>query len=220
MQHKQGEERNQIFMFSLDSAIAPDTFVRVVDAFVDAIDLKSFGFEHVECHDEGCPPYPPAALMKLWLYGYRYGIRTTRKLEREAQTNIEAMWLLSGLHPRYKTIANFRKNHPRAFREVFRRFVCLLKEWNLIDGQTVAIDSFKFRGSNSLKNNFNEAKLKRHIEYIDNQIKEYETLIENSDKEDDRKEAEARAIIEEPCAYYTAKKYSRGKKHTKQAYQC
>jgi len=192
MQHKQGEERNQIFMFSLDSAIAPDTFVRVVDAFVDAIDLKSFGFEHVECHDEGCPPYPPAALMKLWLYGYRYGIRTTRKLEREAQTNIEAMWLLSGLHPRYKTIANFRKNHPRAFREVFRRFVCLLKEWNLIDGQTVAIDSFKIRGSNSLKNNFNEAKLKRHIEYIDNQIKEYETLIENSDKEDDRKEVEAK----------------------------
>jgi len=192
MQHKQGEERNQVFMFSLESAIAPDSFVRVVDAFVDAIDLKSFGFAHTECHDEGCPPYPPAALMKLYLYGYRQGIRTTRKLEREAQTNIETMWLLSGLHPKYKTIANFRKNHPKAFREVFRRFVCLLKEWNLIDGQTVAIDSFKIRGSNSLKNNFNEAKLKRHIEYIDNQIKEYETLLENSDKEDDRKKAETK----------------------------
>jgi len=192
MQHKQGEERNQMFMFSLESAIAPDAFVRVVDAFVDAIDLKSFGFEHVDCHDEGCPPYPPAALMKLWVYGYRHGIRTTRKLEREAQTNIEAMWLLSGLHPKYKTIANFRKNHPKAFREVFRRFVCLLKEWNLIDGQTVAIDSFKIRGSNSLKNNFNEAKLKRHIEYIDNQIKEYEELLDNNDREDDRKETEAK----------------------------
>jgi len=192
MQHKQGEERGQMFMFSLESGIAPDAFVRVVDAFVDAVDLKSFGFEHVECHNEGCPPYPPSALMKLYLYGYRYGIRTTRKLEREAQTNIEAMWLLSGLHPRYKTIANFRKNHPKAFREVFRRFVCLLKEWNLIDGQTIAIDSFKIRGSNSLKNNFNEGKLKRHIEYIDNQIKEYETLLENSDKEEDRKEAEAK----------------------------
>jgi len=192
MQHKQGEERNQMFMFSLESAIAPDAFVRVVDAFVDAIDLKSFGFEHTECHDEGCPPYPPAALMKLWVYGYRHGIRTTRKLEREAQTNIEAMWLLSGLHPKYKTIANFRKNHPKAFREVFRRFVCLLKEWNLIDGQTVAIDSFKIRGSNSLKNNFNEAKLKRHIEYIDNQIKEYEELLDNNDREDDRKQTEAK----------------------------
>lgn len=69
MQHKQGEERNQMFMFSLESAIATDSFVRVVDAFVDAIDMKSFGFDHVDCNDEGCPPYPPAVLMKLYLYG-------------------------------------------------------------------------------------------------------------------------------------------------------
>jgi transposase len=71
-------------------------FVRVVDAFVDAIDLKSFGFSHVECSEEGRPPYHPSALLKLYLYGYRYGIRTSRKLEREAQTNMEAMWLLTG----------------------------------------------------------------------------------------------------------------------------
>jgi len=192
MQHKQGEERNQMFMFSLESAIAADSFVRVVDIFVDAIDLKSFGFSHVECHEEGCPPYPPSALMKLYLYGYRHGINTSRKLEREAQTNIEAMWLLSGLRPKYKTIANFRKNHPKAFREVFRRFVCLLKEWKLIDGETVAIDSFKIRASNSLKNNFNASKLKHHIEYIDNQIKDYETLLDTCDKEEDRKEAETK----------------------------
>ena len=89
------------------------------------------------------------------MYGYRYGIRTSRKLEREAQTNMEAMWLLEGLHPKYETIANFRKDHSKAFREVFRRFVCLLKEWKPIDGETVAIDSFKIRGSNSLKNNLN-----------------------------------------------------------------
>jgi transposase len=181
-----------MFMFSLESAIAVDSFVRVVDVFVDSIDLKSFGFAHVECHDEGCPPYPPSALMKLYLYGYRHGIDTSRKLEREAQTNIEAMWLLSGLRPKYKTIANFRKNHPKAFREVFRRFVCLLKEWKLIDGQTVAIDSFKIRASNSLKNNFNASKLKHHIEYIDNQIKDYETLLDTCDKEDDRKEVETK----------------------------
>lgn len=192
MQHKQGEERNQMFMFSLDSAIAADSFVRVVDAFVDAIDLKSFGFAHVECHDEGCPPYPPSALMKLYLYGYRYGISTTRKLEREAKSNIEAMWLLSGLRPKYKTIADFRKNHPKAFREVFRRFVFLLKEWKLIDGETIAIDSFKIRASNSLKNNFNEKKLKQHIEYIDKQIKDYETLLDTCDKEEDRKETETK----------------------------
>lgn len=190
MQHIQGEDRNQMFMFSLESAIAQDSFVRVVDAFVDAIDLKSFGFAHVECEEEGRPPYPPSALLKLYLYGYHYGLRTTRKLEREAQTNFEAMWLLSGLRPKYKTIADFRKNHPKAFREVFRRFVCLLKEWKMIEGETVAIDSFKIRGSNSLKNNFNESKLKRHLDYIENQIKEYEAALDANDKEEDKKEVE------------------------------
>jgi len=123
-------------MFCLESAIASDSFVRVVDAFVDAIDLKSFGFAHVECQEEGRPPYHPSILLKLYLYGYRYGIRTSRKLEREARTNMEAMWLLSGLRPKYKTIADFRKNHSKAFREVFRRFVCLLKDWELIEGET------------------------------------------------------------------------------------
>ena len=154
MQHKQGENRDQMFMFSLESAIAADSFGRVVGA----IDLKSFGFAHIECQEEGRPPYHPAILLKLYLCGYHYGIRTTRKPEREAQTNLECMWLLKGLRPKYKTIADFRKNHTRAFREVFRRFVCLLKEWDLIEGETVAIDSFNIRGNNSLKNNFNEFK--------------------------------------------------------------
>jgi len=187
MQHKTGEDRNQMFMFSLESVIASDSFVRVVDAFVEAIDLKSFGFAHVECQEEGRPPYHPSVLMKLYLYGYRYGIRTSRKLERETQTNIEAMWLLSGLRPKYKTIADFRKHHSKAFREVFRRFVCLLKEWDLIEGETVAIDSFKIRGSNSLKNNFNDKKLKRHLAYIDAQISEYESMLDSCGQEEDKR---------------------------------
>lgn len=192
MDHKQGTDRNQIMMLSLESSIAPDSFVRVVDAFVDAIDLKSFGFAHVDCPDEGRPPYHPAILMKLYLYGYRYGIRTSRKLEREAQTNLEAIWLLSGLHPKYKTIADFRKKHSNAFREVFRRFVYLLKQWDLVEGETVAIDSFKIRASNSLKNNFNEKKLKHHLEYIDKQISEYEALLDAFDQEQDRMELNAK----------------------------
>ena len=177
-------------MFSLESTIAQNSFVRVVDAFVDSTDLKSFGFAHVECEEEGRPPYHPAILLKLYLYGYHHGIRTTRKLEREAQTNLEAIWLLTGLRPRYKTIADFRKNHSKAFREVFRRFVCLLKDWDLIDGKTVAVDSFKIRGSNSLKNNFNDKKLKRNIEYIDNQIQQYQDQLDRNDQEEDKKELE------------------------------
>jgi len=166
--------------------------VRLLDAFVDAIDLKSFGFAHVKCEEEGRPPYHPSVLLKLYLYGYHYGIRTTRKLSRKAHTNIEAMWLLSGLRPKYKTISDFRKNHSRAFREVFRRFVCLLKEWKLIGGETVAIDSFKIRGSNSLKNNFNQAKLNRHLDYIDNQIAAYEALLDSNDSLEDKQELEAK----------------------------
>lgn len=179
-------------MFCLENSIAPDSFVRVVDAFVDVIDLKSFGFAHVEYQEEGRPPYHPSVLMKLYLYGYRYGIRTSRKLEREARTNLEAIWLLSGNSPKYKTIADFRKNHSKAFREVFRRFVCLLKEWDLIEGQTIAIDSFKIRGSNSLKNNFNEKKLLNHIAYIDAQIQEYEAILDASDKKEDKQELESK----------------------------
>lgn len=175
-------------MFSLESSIAADSFVRVLDAFVEAIDLKSFGFAHVDCSVEGRPPYHPAVLLKLYIYGYRYGIRSARKLEREAQTNLEAMWLLSGLRPRYKTIADFRKNHGKAFREVFRRFVLLLKEWNLVEGETVAIDSFKIRGSNSIKNNFNDKKLQRHLEYIDARIAEYEQQLSQSEAEEEERE--------------------------------
>ena len=125
-----------MFMFSLESAVPSDAFVRVVDAFVDAIDLKSFG------------PYHPSVLLKLYLYGYRHGIRTTRKLEREAKLNIEVMWLLSGQRPKYHTIADFRDQNKKAFREIFRRFVSLLKEWGLVEGETIAIDSFKVRAQN------------------------------------------------------------------------
>ena len=175
MQHIQGEERNQMMMFSLESAISPESFVRVIDAFVDAIDLKSFGFRHVECKEEGRPPYHPAILLKLYLYGYQNGIRTTRRLEREARLNIEVMWLLSGQRPHYHTIGDFRKDYKKPFREIFRRFVYLLKTWHLIEGETIAIDSFKIRAQNSLKNNYNDKKIARHLEYIDEKISAYQS---------------------------------------------
>ncbi len=130
--------------------------------------------------------------MKLYLYGYRHGIRSSRKLEREAQTNIEAIWLLKGLCPHYKTIANFRKDNHKAFRAVFRSFVLLLKDLELIEGHTVAIDSFKIRASNSLKNNFNHKKLDRHLEYIDKQIDQYEKDLETEDQVDERQALEAK----------------------------
>ena len=184
MHHNQGENRNQLFMFSYEQVVVPDAFVRVIDAFVDMLDLKSYGFSHVDTYEEGRPPYHPGILLKLYLYGYHYGIRTSRKLEREAQLNMEVNWLLHGQHPKNRTISEFRKIHPKAFKEVFRRFVYLLKQWDFIEGETIAIDSFKIRACNSLKNNFNERKLNQHIEYIDNKIAEYEDALNEAEDEE------------------------------------
>ena len=197
MQHIQGEDRNQMFMLSLESVIPPDAFVRVIDSFVDAIDLKSFGFKHVECKEEGRPPYPPSAILKLYIYGYQNGIRKSRKLEREARLNIEVMWLLSGLRPRYHTISDFRSQNKKAIREIFRRFIYLLKQWELVEGETIAIDSFKVRAQNSLKNNFNEKKIDRHMGYIDEKISEYEQELDRNDKEEDLRDIKKKIELQE-----------------------
>lgn len=188
MPHVTGEERNQLFMISMEEMVPKDSFVRAIDAFVDAIDLKSFGFAHAHCKEEGRPSFHPSVLMKLYLYGYHYGIRTSRKLEREARFNMEAMWLTSGQFPKYKTIADFRKNHSKAFRQVFRSFIKLLKDWDLIDGKTIAVDSFKIRAQNSLKNNFNQARIDRHLVYIDNKISEYEQQLDQCDNQEEQQE--------------------------------
>ena len=197
MQHIQGEDRNQMFMLSLESVIPPDAFVRVIDSFVDAIDLKSFGFKHVECKEEGRPPYPPSAILKLYIYGYQNGIRKSRKLEREARLNIEVIWLLSGLRPRYHTISDFRSQNKKAIREIFRRFIYLLKQWELVEGETIAIDSFKVRAQNSLKNNFNEKKIDRHMGYIDEKISEYEQELDRNDKEEDLRDIKKKIELQE-----------------------
>lgn len=179
MQHIQGDNRNQIQMISLEQMVEPESLVRIIDAFIDMLDLEQFGFSYFKLNKEGRPPFHPATLMKLYLYGYQNSIRSCRKLENACKANIEVMWLLHQQKPHYKTIANFRKYNAKAFKGVFRYFVAMLKDWQLIDGKTIAIDSFKTRAQNSLKNNFNARKVKRHIDYIDNKIAEYEQALDN-----------------------------------------
>jgi len=178
MDHIHGHDRNQIKMISLDQMVGKQSMVRVIDAFVDMLDLEQFGFSYFTLNKEGRPPFHPATLMKLFLYGYQNSIRSCRKLEKACTNNIEMMWLINEQRPHYKTIGNFRKDNSKAFKEVFRYFVALFKDWKLIDGKTIAIDSFKIRAQNSLKNNFNESKVKRHIDYIDNKIAEYEQALD------------------------------------------
>jgi transposase len=190
MHHIKGEQRNQLQMICLEQVVAADSFVRIIDMFVDAIDLKSFGFKHVTINEEGRPPYHPAVLLKLYLYGYRYGVRSSRKLEYQTMVNLEVRWLLNEQTPSNRTIAAFRKENAKAFRQIFRKFVYLLKQADLIGGETIAIDSFKVRGQNSLKNNFNDKKIARHLEYLDQKVTEYEQALDTADSIEEKEELE------------------------------
>ena len=166
---------------SLEQFVHKESFVRIIDAFVDALDLEDYGFSYYKLNKSGRPPFHPSSMLKLYIYGYENGIRSCRKLEKATTINIEVMWLLKGLRPNFKTIANFRKDNSKAFREVFRSFVSMLKDWNLVDGKHIAIDSFKIRAQNSLKNNHNQRKIDRHLEYIDNKINEYFELLDDEE---------------------------------------
>jgi len=185
MNHIIGNNRDQMMMISLNQMVHKESFVRVIDAFVNAIDMDSFGFTKSVHAKEGRPPYHPSDLLKLWFYGYRNNLRSCRKLEHSAKVNLEVIWLLKSLQPHYKTIAEFRKDNKLAFQKVFRQFVLLLKDWKLVDGKHVAIDSFKVRAQNSLKNNYNQKKIDRHLNYIDDKIKGYlKDFNEIEDKEE------------------------------------
>lgn len=192
MQHIQGNDRNQVSMFSLEEIVAADSWARIVDIFVDILPLDALGFRHVKPNDEGRPPYHPSILLKLYIYGYKHGVRTSRKLEHACKVNVELWWLLKGQTPSARTIAAFRTENKKAFRNAFRHFVLLLKDWDLISGETIAIDSFKIRAQNSLKNNFNQNKIERHIQYIDSKIDEYESQLEQDESEQRQQEIRAK----------------------------
>jgi len=177
-----GFDRNQLLIMDFESAISHDSWARIVDLFVEMLPLDELGFTEV-LNQEGRPPYRSADLLKLFIYGYKNQLRSSRKLEHACKVNLEVMWLLKGLRPSARKIAYFRKENPTAFKQAFRYFVCLLKDWELIDGSTIAIDSFKIRAQNALKNNFNQKKIDRHIEYIDNKIEEYQNALDQNDDE-------------------------------------
>ena len=177
-----GFDRNQLLMMDFEATVSQDSWARVVDLFVEMLPLDELGFNEV-LNQEGRPPYRSADLLKLFIYGYKNQLRSSRKLEHACKVNIEVMWLLKGLRPSARKIAYFRKDNPTAFKQAFRYFVDLLKDWELIDGSTIAIDSFKIRAQNALKNNFNQKKIDRHIEYIDNKIEEYQNALDQNDDE-------------------------------------
>ncbi|WP_236454179.1 MULTISPECIES: IS1182 family transposase [Flavobacterium] len=177
-----GTNRNQLplFALSIDEAIEQDNQIRFIDLFVDSLSLAEFGFK-VDFIENGRPAYHPSDLLKLFIYGYLNRIRSSRTLEKECTRNIELMWLLKRLVPDHNTIANFRKNNPKAIARVFRATVKMAAHFELIGGSLVAGDSTKLRAQNSKKNNFNPAKIERHIAYIDARLEEYNSALAKED---------------------------------------
>jgi len=184
MGYVKGEDRQQVIMFpdSMDDYVAEDNSVRVIEAFVMSLDMAELGFKRAQTNIMGRPSYDPCDLLKLYLYGYLNRIRSSRRLEREAARNLELIWLICGLKPDFKTIADFRKDNKNAIRQVFKQFSLLCKQWGLYGQTLVAIDGSKFRASNSKKRNYNEKKLNRHIKYIDEKIEKYLTELEEGDQ--------------------------------------
>jgi transposase len=174
MKFIQGHNRTQINLFpvSLDQSIDPDNEVRIIDLFVDSLSIKDYGFR-MDYIENGRPAYHPADLLKLFIYGYLNKVRSSRDLEKECRRNIEVMWLLKCLKPDHNTISNFRKDNPKAIKKVFRTTVQIAKHFDLIGGKLIAGDSTKLRAQNSKKNNYNQAKIDRHLAYIDNKLEEY-----------------------------------------------
>ena len=128
----QGVNRGQIRMLALEDMVAEKAMVRVIDRFVEVMDLEKLGFEKTKPAPTGRPAYSPKALAKLYVYGYENGIRSSRRLEKETRRNVEAMWLVEGVTPDYKTIAEFRKYNLRPLQKLFQKFVKLCKAWDLI----------------------------------------------------------------------------------------
>jgi transposase len=159
----EGTDRGQSTLFPecLDDWIDEDNTVRVIDAFVDAIDLGELGFDGVVPETTGRPSYHPSALLKLYVYGYLNRVQSSRRLEREAGRNVEVMWLLGRLVPDHKTVADFRKDNGRAIRKVCARFVELCREMGLLAKASVAIDGSKFKAVNNRDRNFTRAKVER-----------------------------------------------------------
>jgi len=161
--------------------------VRAIDAYVDTLDLQALGFKNTQpVISAGQPAYNPAALLKLYLYGYLQGIRSSRKLEREASRNLEVMWLIEGLRPTYKTIADFRKVNGAALKAANRDFLLLCKELALFGGEQAAVDGSFFKADASKSGIYTEDKLNKQLEYLDKKIAEYQQALADQDAADDR----------------------------------
>ncbi|MBT7769104.1 MAG: IS1182 family transposase [Rhodospirillales bacterium] len=182
----EGEDRSQITLFPerLEDYVAEDNPVRVVDAFVDQLDLFGLGFKRVEPSITGRPGYHPSVLLKLYIYGYLNRVQSSRRLEREAGRNVEVMWLTGRLVPDHKTIADFRKDNGRGIRKACVQFVGLCRQFGLLADAGVAIDGAKFKAVNTRDRNFTKGKMKRRMAQIEDRVARYLGQLDSADRQE------------------------------------
>jgi transposase len=180
----EGEARTQVTLLPecLDDYVAEENPVRVVDVFVDELDLGALGFEGVDPAATGRPAYHPAVLLKIYIYGYLNRIQSSRRLEREAERNVELMWLTGRLAPDFKTIADFRKDNGKAIRSVCRQFVVLCRNLNLFSQSIIVIDGSKFKAVNNRDRNFTQGKVKARMQQIEQSIDRYLAAMDSADR--------------------------------------
>ena len=191
----EGEDRRQAALLPdcLEDYVAEDNPVRVIEVFVDELDLGALGFDGVSPAPTGRPAYHPATLLKVYLYGYLNRVQSSRRLERETQRNIELMWLTGRLMPDFKTIADFRRDNGAAIRSACAQFVVLCRQFNLFTRAVVALDGSRFKGVNNRDKNFTVAKVAKRIEQVEASIARYLTALDRADRRDDDV-AEARTV--------------------------
>lgn len=183
MNHVAGLDRSQTLLFPerLEDYIAQENPVRFLDAFIARQDLAALGFAKVRCADTGRPPYDPAMLLKLYLYGYLHRLRSSRRLEAECQRNVELIWLTGKLAPDFKTIADFRKDNLRPLKALARQFTLWCRRLELFGGELLAVDGSKFKAVNSRGHNFNAGKLQELLAHTEARLAEYFAALETAD---------------------------------------
>jgi transposase len=186
MTHIAGFGRDQLLLLpeAVDDYVEADNSVRFIDAFVDGLDLAGAGFARVEAKATGRPGYAPGDLLKLYIYGYLNRVRSSRRLEREAQRNIEVIWLLRGLKPDFKTIADFRRDNRGAFKSVFRQFVLLCRRLDLYGRELLAVDGTRIKAVNNKDRNFTRSSLRAFIRAADERLNDYLERLDHGDVED------------------------------------
>src|SRR5882672_566572 len=186
MGHVEGDCRDQTVLFapSLDQVVGRDHPVRVIEAFIDGLDLRGLGFSKVAAEATGRPPYKPGDLLKLYVYGYLNQMRSSRRLEREAGRNLEVLWLIRRLSPSFKTIADFRRDHPEAITGVCRTFVGFCRAQSLYGGKVLAVDGSKIEAVASRKQVITPQSLAKKAASIDGKIAEYLAAMDQADREE------------------------------------